>query len=95
METCFNWTDTNVCYASSDQRHWIAVIRRVAKEHPDEVTVLAEPETNDGCIYVKMPTSYIHVYAPRKNAEVSEERRAELAANMGRVRSALKRGDQK
>ena len=88
METCFNWTDTNVCFASSDQRHWIAVIRRVAKEHPDEVTVLAEPETNDGCIYVKMPTSYIHVYAPRKNAPITDEKRAELAERMRKVRSA-------
>ena len=87
METCFNWTDTEICFASSDQRHWIAVIRRAAKEHPEDVTILAEPQNNDGCIYAKMPTSYIHIHAPRKNKPLTDEQRAEVTERLNRHRS--------
>ena len=81
-ETCFNWTDGGLCFASSDDRHWIAVIHRVARDHPEDVTILAEPRDNDGCIYAKMPTNYIHVHAPRKAAVLTDEQRAVVAARL-------------
>lgn len=86
-ETCFNWTAEGPCFASSDDRHWIAILRRMAKEHPEDVTILAEPQNNDGCIYVKMPTSYIHVHAPRKNKPLTDEQRAALVERLNRRKS--------
>ena len=82
METCFNWVDDGLCFASSDDRHWISVIRRAAKDHPEDVTILAEPQNNDGCIYAKMPISYIHVYKPRQAAQLSDEQKAVLAERL-------------
>ena len=85
-ETCFNWTENGPCFVSSDDRHWIAVIRRVAKEHPEDVTILAEPQNNDGCIYAKIPTSYIHVYKPRKKMELTNEQRAAVVDRLKKNR---------
>ena len=86
-ETCFNWTENGPCFVSSDDRHWIAVIRRVAKEHPEDVTILAEPQNNDGCIYAKIPTDYIHVYKPRQAVQLSDEQKAVLVERLRKNRS--------
>ncbi|MBR2824582.1 MAG: hypothetical protein IKE24_12970 [Clostridia bacterium] len=86
METCFNWVDDGLCFASSDDRHWIAVIRRAARDNPEDVTILAEPQDNDGCIYAKMPTNYIHVYKPRKKVDLTDEQRAEVVDRLKKNR---------
>ena len=61
METCFNYCDPDVAFFSSDERKWITRIRKLKKKFPDKITILAEPETNDGCIYCKLPTSSLRV----------------------------------
>lgn len=68
METCFNYTG-ETAYFSSDERKWHTKIRKLAAEHPDEVTILEQPETNDGCIYAKLPASWLKIVPPRQYSE--------------------------
>ncbi len=65
METCFNYTDTETCYMSSDERKWINRIIKLAKEHPDEVHIIKYPDYNDGCIYATIPAKWVQVKPPR------------------------------
>ena len=61
METCFNYCDEKQAFFSSDERKWITRIRKLQEQNPDEVIILRQPETNDGCIYCKLPASYLQV----------------------------------
>ena len=72
METCFNYCDPKRAFFSSDERRWINKIRKLYEEHPDEMRMIAEPETNDGCIYVELPASWLQVKPPRR-IELTEE----------------------
>lgn len=85
METCFNYTG-DTAYFSSDERKWITKIRKLKEQHPDEITILAEPETNDGCIYCKLPAYTLKIQFKR---EVSDEER-EIARE--RMIESLKNG---
>ena len=76
MDTCFNYCSKDEAYFSSDERMWIQRIRRLKEQHPDEVTILKEPEDNDGCIYCKLPTSTLQIKFKRTLSE------NELAARM-------------
>ena len=49
-------------------------IRRLAKEHPDEVEIIKE--NNDGSIFFHIPLSYLHIYAPYKREMTDEEKEA-------------------
>lgn len=78
METCYNYCydrnhNDHVAYFSSDEIKWINKIRKLAEKHPDEVTILREPEDNDGVIYCRLPQSWLKVQPNRKLTD--EERR--------------------
>lgn len=75
METCLNYTDTMEMFFSSTERRWINKIRKLHGEHPDEVTIIAQPETNDGCIYAKLPAEYLKISPPRHLNMPDEHRR--------------------
>ena len=64
-------------YFSSDERKWITKIRKLATAHPDEVQILAEPEMNDGCIYVAVPSSWLSIRPPKK-MNYTDEQRAQI-----------------
>lgn len=72
METCLNYTDTNDMFFSSTERKWITKIRKLQKEHPEEVTIIAQPEDNGGCIYAKMPSFYLKIQ-PKKRSNFTDE----------------------
>ena len=55
METCFNCTDREIGYFSSDERRFITKVRRLKAKYPDQVRIIREPEDNDGCIYCSIP----------------------------------------
>lgn len=74
METCFNYCDKDVAFFSSDEKRWINKIRKLKKQHPDEIKILAEPETNDGCIYCRLPAYTLQIRFKREYTE--EERKA-------------------
>lgn len=84
METCFNYCSSQGFF-SSDERKWISRIRKLKEQHPDEITILAEPETNDGCIYCKLPTSWLKIQPPIKR-ELTEEQKQAARERMALLR---------
>ena len=74
METVFEYCHKDAAYFSSDERRWITRIRKLAEAHPDEVTILKQPEQNDGCIYARLPVEYLKI-APKRHVDMSDEER--------------------
>lgn len=75
METCANYMDEEM-FVSSDERKFINKIKQLAEEYPMDVTIIAHPETNDGCIYAKMPSKWFHIKPPVKRNFTDEQREA-------------------
>lgn len=75
-------------YFSSDEQRWINRIHKLAAEHPDEVRILAEPSTNDGCIYASLPIRWLKLSPPR---QMSDEYKESCAERMAAMRSRRKK----
>ena len=88
METCFNFTNDEYGFFSSDKKRWINKIHQFKQEHPDEVEILAEPENNDGCIYAKLPVFVFNLRWPTKR-ELTEEQKQELRDRLAAGRAKL------
>ena len=73
METCFNYTEKEHGYFSSDERRYVSKIRKLKEKYPEQVRIIAEPEDNDGCIYCELPTSWLKIVPKRV---LTEEQRA-------------------
>ena len=73
LETCFNYCSLDTGFFSSDEQRWINKVRKLKEQYPDLVTIIAQPETNDGCIYAKMPVSFLRLQGPSKKPNLSEE----------------------
>lgn len=89
METCFNYCDKETAYFSSDEKKWINRMRKLAAKYPDKVTILAQPETNDGCIYVKLPSRALRVQIPSKGTPLTEEQKQKLAEGYAKKKLRL------
>ena len=74
METCFNYTEKEHGYFSSDERKFISKVRRLKEKYPDDVRIIAEPENNDGCIYCELPTEWFSIRPPVKKNLTAEQR---------------------
>lgn len=74
QETGISHTKGGSLYVSSSETAMINRLRQIAEEHPDEVKILAKPEDNYGCIYLRMPFSYLKINPPRQ-LNLSEEDR--------------------
>lgn len=86
METSATYTSEEM-FVSSDERKFIRKIQQLAVEHPDDVTIIARPEANDGCIYAKMPATWFKLKPPVKR-NISDEQREMLAERARNMRSA-------
>ena len=86
METCFNYTNKERAYFSTDERKFISKVRRLKEQFPDEVRIIAEPEKNDGCLYCELPTAWFTVRVPKKRV-LTEEQRQELSDRLKRMRN--------
>ena len=89
METCFNYCDPNRAFFSSDERKWINKIQKLYEQHPDEMRMIARPETNDGCIYVELPASWLKII-PKQKREMSEEEKELLRERLAQYRFKAK-----
>lgn len=87
METAYSYSGGDFAYFSSDERKWKDRIKKMAAEHPDEVTVIRQPEENDGCIYVKLPVNWINI-KPKRHRFVSDEERTALIERLAKLRAA-------
>ena len=86
METCFNYTydpyhNDHQAYFSSDEKRWINKVHKWAQEQPDQVVIIREPEENDGCIYAKVPQSFLKVSPPRHMSDEQKEKLSEILRN--------------
>ena len=84
METCFNYTEKEHGFFSSDERRFINKVRMLKEKYPEQVRIIAEPEENDGCIYCEMPTAWFTIRVPKKR-ELTDEQRMELSERMKRI----------
>ena len=84
METCFNYTEKDKGYFSSDERRFITKVRKLKEQYPEQVRIIAEPETNDGCIYCELPVEWFTIRVPRK-LDLTEEQRQEIARRLNGV----------
>ena len=89
METCFNYCDPKRAFFSSDERKWINKILKLYEEHPDEMRMIARPETNDGCIYVELPASWLKIQ-PKVKRDMSEEEKQLLRERLAQYRTKTK-----
>lgn len=76
-ETATNYvSDGTLMSFSSNERRWITKITKLAAKHPDEVRIIATPETNDGCLCVHIPKSWLKISPPKKLNLTDEQRQA-------------------
>ena len=85
METCFNYTDKETAFFSSDEKRFINKVHRLKEQYPERVRIIAEPEFNDGCIYCQMPSKWFMIRVPAKRVLTEEEKQI-LSERMKRVR---------
>ena len=76
-ETCVNYVggDDYITFCSSEKR-WISKITRLHEQRPDEVTIVHQPEDNDGMLYAYLPKSWLKVSPPRQVNYTDEQREA-------------------
>ena len=78
METSISYCDA-VAFFSSDERRWINKMHKLKAQHPNEVTIIKEPEDNDGCIYCRLPSKWMKITPPRV---YSDEQVARMTARL-------------
>ena len=84
-ETSVNYT-SDTAYFSSDERKWHTRIRKLAEEHPDEVTIIRQPEENDGCLYARLPAIWLKIQ-PKRAVNFTDEQIAVFRERLAQTRS--------
>lgn len=75
VETGFDYYgDDEKAWFSSSEKKWIKKVNGLMKKFPGEVEVIRSPEENDGCLYARLPKSWLRISPPRK-IEISDEER--------------------
>ena len=85
METSTGYDDRKIMWVSTDERRMITRMLKLAEQYPEEVQILAMPETNDGCLYMKCPASWLVIRHP-KRVSLTDEQRAAAAERMRKWR---------
>ena len=83
METCCEYTDS-VMWVSTDERRMITRMIKLIAEHPDETETIKRPEENDGCLYCKVPSTWLKIAPPVKR-EMSDEQKAAASQRMQKL----------
>ena len=63
METTISYTDATA-YVSTDEKKLVNKIRKLAKDRPDDVRILADGPENDNCIYCTIPSDWVRIRVP-------------------------------
>ena len=87
METSCSYTGGEA-WMSSDERKWITKIKELAEKYPDDVEIRRMPENNDGCIYAKIPSSWLKIQ-PKFHRNLSDEQRVALADRARKMRKGI------
>ena len=81
-EHCGKRSDFTVTAA---ERWSIAMIKRLKAKYPDQVEICCENQ--DGSVVAHIPFEWMRI-VPKKQVNMSEERKAELSERMRNMRSA-------
>lgn len=81
IETCFNYCEIGKGFFSSDEQRWITRIHKLKEQYPNEVTIIKEPEDNDGCIYCRLPSSWLKI-GPKKKVTMTEEQKQVISSRL-------------
>lgn len=84
METACEYTDETMV-VSTDERWLINRILRFKEQRPDDITIIRLPENNDGCLYCKMPASWLKISPPAKR-NLTDEQRKEIGQRLQNCR---------
>lgn len=88
METIFEHFKGQDHFAVYAGERWsISMIRKLAAARPAEVDIQAE--NDDGSLVVHLPLSWMRI-RPKRNLQLSDERRAELSNRMKRLSESAK-----
>lgn len=93
MDTSVSCTNKEVIWVSSDERSMIRKVQRLAEQNPDDVFIIRDPKENDGCIYAKMPYSYLRLAPKRKSRKLSDDERKVLSDRLAAIRNVQKHGE--
>ena len=93
IETCFIYCEHDKAFFSSNERKWITRIHKLKEKHPDKITILKEPEDNDGTIYCKLPPSALKVVINTRTGRALTEEQLQRMAE-GRRRSLQNNAEQ-
>lgn len=66
------------------QRRMITRMMKLIAEHPDETEIIKRPEENDGCLYCKVPSTWLKIAPPVKR-EMSDEQKAAASQRMQKL----------
>ena len=89
METSVSYCGGDHAYFSSDEHRWCNRIVRLAADHPDDVEIIRPPEQNDGCVYARIPASWLRIQ-PKFTRNYTDEQRAMFSKNMKKMRAKTK-----
>lgn len=86
METACEYLDDKVMRVSTDERKMITHLLKLVEKYPDEAQIIEKPETNDGCLYMKCPASWLLIRHPKK-VNLSEEQKKKSAQRLAEARA--------
>lgn len=88
-ENVIGWfKDSEIATVTFSQGRYISKIKKLAKEHPDDVKVL---ENSDGTILAYVPVKAIHIGIIHRNVEMSDEQRKAASERMKKMQAARKK----
>lgn len=90
IETVFNYCGVGGDgYFSSTEGKFIRRVMQLKEQYPNQVDIISKPEENGGCVYVKMPRSWLKIAPPRK-IELSDEEVAKRRERLIQARTRHK-----
>lgn len=79
-ENCIEWLNgQNVVSVTLNQKRLITKVKKMALEHPELVTILAENE--DGSIFAHLPLKAVKLSIITRNGEQAEDKESEEEEN--------------
>ena len=89
IDYCFEWIlGEATASVTFSQKKFVNKLKKLAKQYPDNVEIIAENE--DGSICAHVPVSWFKFSPPKKGRTFTDEERAEAAERMKNAREKRK-----
>ena len=84
IETVIEYADQRGAFITTNEGRWIRRIRQLQEKYPDEVCLIAVPETNQGILLAKVPVKWVKI-APMKKYTLTDEERQKRSENLRKI----------